>query len=630
MSNRPNRGTGRRGHHRNAAWSPYNFIPLPDTVIPAAELPGHHFYDPDRHTGYFDVQLTTETPLFIRGMLTPQQKLDNKEAKDSPDFFTVDGQTPIIPGSSLRGMLRNIVEIITFSKLHFVSNRQKMFYRAVAADREDPLKTPYADTIGKFGRNIRAGYLQWDGNNWVIQPAARFGRDAYGKVADKPEVVSGVNGLLPFNDPHYKVQWHEVTYKEQRGRVHAVQTPAQDEPPTAVLVCTGNMLETGGADKSPRRKYALVREPDHQQSPLAVPRSVVEDYIDGLSPFQQEPPFDEHRGLLGAGKTRFGTPVFYIEQNGVVMGFGHTPNFRIAPLIWEGTMPRAVNPGDMVPAALKDSNVIDFAEALFGFVNEDNSFSYASRISVTSARLIPGQQDVLHHEALTRTPGSPKPSTFQHYLEQPEGVETPKAELHHFGTRRAKIRGHKLYWRQKVDFERLQAGNSDGSKSKIETTFKPVKTGVTFTFRVYFENLTGEELGALAWALTLGDEPAARHMLGMGKPYGLGVIKLACDLYLSNRTDRYTRLFDSNGWAAGIDSEPVPTASYVEAFKHLVKEHTGLEFSQHPRIVELLTMLQLQAPSRKFTYMSIKNENNDNEFKDRLVLPRPTEVVSER
>src|SRR5262249_4264427 len=159
--------------------------------------------------------------------------------------------------------------------------------------------------------------------------------------------------------------------------------------------------------------------------------------------------------------------------------------------------PRVISPGDMVPDELLNQNVLDITEALFGFVNEDNRASYASRISVTNATLKPGQMNVLHKELLARTPGSPKPSSFQHYLVQPQGMDTPKVELNHFGTQGARIRGHKLYWRQRVDFSSLKARNSDGSKPKIETKFKPVKAGVSFSFRIYFENLTDAELGAL-------------------------------------------------------------------------------------------------------------------------------------
>src|SRR5579872_1356382 len=75
------------------ACAPYNFVPLPEkvvTIVSAAELaackddkarnallddrlPSHDRFYPDRHTGYFDVTLTTKSPVYIRGLLTREQ-----------------------------------------------------------------------------------------------------------------------------------------------------------------------------------------------------------------------------------------------------------------------------------------------------------------------------------------------------------------------------------------------------------------------------------------------------------------------------------------------------------------------------------------------------------------------------
>ncbi|MCS7003457.1 MAG: RAMP superfamily CRISPR-associated protein, partial [Dehalococcoidia bacterium] len=113
------------------ARAPYNFVPLPDRVVSVApsKLPDHDRFHPDRHSGYFDVTLTTETPLYIRGLLKEHEALNPDASRNKPDFFAINGE-PVIPGSSLRGMLRSMVEIITFSKLQPMSDRQLM-YRAV-------------------------------------------------------------------------------------------------------------------------------------------------------------------------------------------------------------------------------------------------------------------------------------------------------------------------------------------------------------------------------------------------------------------------------------------------------------------------------------------------------------------
>ena len=105
------------GAQRTAS-APYNFVPLPEMIIPAVpdarELPDHDNYDRERHSGYFDVTLTTRSPLYIRGPIPakdfPRQEQDSQVKNKSEFFHTSDERTPVIPGSSLRGMLRALLE----------------------------------------------------------------------------------------------------------------------------------------------------------------------------------------------------------------------------------------------------------------------------------------------------------------------------------------------------------------------------------------------------------------------------------------------------------------------------------------------------------------------------------------
>jgi len=229
---------------------------------------------------------------------------------------------------------------------------------------------------------------------------------------------------------------------------------------------------------------------------------------------------------------------------------------------------------------------------------------------------------------LRRRPGSPKPTTFQHYLEQPNWTDvSDKPRLHHYGISDAKIRGHKLYWRQNTDIQSLQNENTDGTKPNVETEFYPLKERTRFQFRVYFENLTEEELGALAWVLTLPSDDELYHAVGMGKPYGLGVVKTFLDrLVVTDRTQRYQSLFAEGGsWANAERDATEQTGAYIEAFKRYLGEY-GIDFDSSERIQQLVSMLKLyDADPELFSYMQIEGPNG-NEYKDRPVLPRPKAV----
>src|SRR5262245_26920058 len=117
-----------------AALAPYNFVPLPEKIVEAQPLPTHDTYHADRHTGAITCTLTTASPLYVRCGLTLEQFRQGLEAKDLPVFFNLgDPNAPVIPGSSLRGMLRALVEIAAYGKMEKVTDRPRYFYRAVAA-----------------------------------------------------------------------------------------------------------------------------------------------------------------------------------------------------------------------------------------------------------------------------------------------------------------------------------------------------------------------------------------------------------------------------------------------------------------------------------------------------------------
>ncbi len=632
---------------RKTAHAPYNFVPLPDRVVAAESIPDHDQYHADRRTGYFGVKLTTETPLYIRGMLTEKEAANKEQHKDKPDFFQLGGK-PIIPGSSLRGMIRNLVEIITFGKMTRVSDKPKIFFRSVAAKSDDPLGEHYKQVTGQLGKNVRAGYLIRKGEEWFIRPASQYAGSYFVKVKDDNSRVNGVNGLIHLSDANYKVQYHNVMYLEARGSkgnyIASVRSPKQGEKRQGVLVCTGNMAESATPDrrgrvKTGRKNFVLVLEADERAKPIQIAPQAVKDYLDGLTSFQTEAPFDRQYGCLIEGR-----PVFYIPplHDGMVYYFGHAPFSRIpAMIIDEDGKKRAVTPHDFIPAEVRDNpDHYDIAEAIFGYVEKgdkkaprgDKTRAHASRVSVTDARPADGQSDFYEAEFIPKILGGPKPTTFQHYLEQPDREKTAKSDLKHYAHNPGdtRIRGHKLYWRQKdIKVNQVEEPSSVSQGDTQHTRMCPVRPGVTFNFRIYFENLSDVELGALAWALTLPGSAEYRHQLGMGKPYGMGVVKLEAALVLINRSGlRYQSLFNGNSWETG--SVAAEVADFIASFEKYVTVALGKpngKFIALDRIKELCVMLTVQLPNPdKFSYMQIEGPN-DNEYKDRPVLPYPSELV---
>jgi CRISPR-associated protein (TIGR03986 family) len=638
----------------NRAHAPYNFVPLPDQVVAAEPVPDQDQYHADRYTGYFDVTLTTEAPLYVRGMLTEQEAKDKDANKNKPEFFQVGGR-PVIPGSSLRGMIRSLVEIITFSKMSRVSDKPKIFFRAVAAKSDDPLGKYYKEVTGQLGSKIRAGFLKKDGSNWLIIPAEQREGKTFAKVRDLdnagrvPANPLNVKNIIHLNDARYVVQYHDVMIDEvvstKAGLRATVRSPRSGEARQGVLVCTGNMSEAGragGRVATGRRNFTVVFGESNDAMPLRISPQAVKDYADGLTPFLREQPFDENWGCLIDGR-----PVFYVppQQGEDVYYFGHAPFSRIPAMLTyidenNQRKRRAVTPRDFIPRGVGDNPThYDMAEAMFGYVDKgdkkatqgEKSRAYASRVSITDARPVEGQRDFYEEEFTPKILGGPKPTTFQHYLEQSANAQ--KADLKHYASasNETKIRGHKLYWRQKG----IRVENVKEDQDKVKqggdtqhTKMKPVKAGVRFAFRVYFENLSKAELGALAWALELPVSAAHRHQLGMGKPYGMGTVKLEPKLVLREDVKaRYQTLFEGENWQIGASEAKAET--FIEAFEQYVMNGLGKKgkLIGERRIKELCVMLTLQDPDPdKFSYMQIEGPNN-NEYKDRPVLPHPSLVA---
>jgi len=106
------------GKENEIATAPYNFVSLPKTVL-ASPMDGNAVTDEERTLNYrthvlakgrlsgrIELTIETKTPVFVgTGVSTA-------EDKDVEQFFSPTG-VPMIPGSSLRGMIKNLFKIVT-------------------------------------------------------------------------------------------------------------------------------------------------------------------------------------------------------------------------------------------------------------------------------------------------------------------------------------------------------------------------------------------------------------------------------------------------------------------------------------------------------------------------------------
>lgn len=716
------------------AIAPYNFVELPNKVVPAqvecnGKLRDNDRYYCDRHTGKIICTLKTESPLYIRCGLTPvdfatfgdtpNEELKLEQRKKKAEFFVHPSNLhPVLPGSSLRGMLRTLVEIISFSKIEKVSDQQKFFFRAVVADKDDPLSKPYKNRL----KNVKAGYLEFEfdkkqkQNKWFVRPAQEIEGQLFMEVMEE-DIQDDLPSLILMKKADYIPQYIQISFEVTAESINVSEDLTRYSQ-QGWLVTSGNMLENMLEKTTERKREELLRKKEGRKYHYIIGKAdrsarqreispdAIRDYRDALTNFQKgkEKPFkdnpknrfDEKMGVLQPN-----IPIFYCEpqnEQQIVTLFGQSPNFRIpySPNN-DGQAASAVN---FIPKAVGESDRIDLADAIFGFVRgkkdktvrdatekvkDKREQSRAGRIFVSDAQYDCDEDGIWLTDG-TITPeilASPKPTTFQHYLVQPEDTKAVKSQLKHYGKpiTETVIRGHKLYWHKgNVNQDRIKA---DATEAEIEekrsqyTDIKPIKSGVSFNFAIHFENLTDVELGALLWILTLaGDDTEKlntidlngkekyRLSLGMGKPLGMGAVAIEYKLILNKRyknepKQRYTQLFDGEEW---VTSDRAATAEeqqrFLTNFENYIVNHISigdcpknfpieenreaLHLKDVPRIKMLLTMLRWDVfpPVTTTRYMEIERDREKdylcqlkegdktvNEYKCRLVLPTPFQVM---
>lgn len=651
-----------------AAKAPYNFVPLPDQIITVdpASLPDQDRYHADRHTGQIACRLTTASPLYVRAALEWDEFVasqNGKEVKNKPEFFyTADRLRPAIPGSSLRGMLRGLVEIASYSKVQDVTDR-RLVYRAVGDTTTHG--NAYRDRLmqddgpGEEGGKryhsytplMRAGYMEKDATGeWGIRPARRINGTTFARISERAIPSSLSRWYDCQNASKIWVQAGPYEYQKVRGGfirikfARIVRAAAQEEKDLvpAVVARSGWMAN--------KRTEAVIFEPDPNAKWIPLSDELIRDYHkhyedintqQSIRGARRSSLLDPAQGVLVDHQ-----PVFYLIEKSEVVAFSHTMMMRL---------PYRKPLNEFIPPELRRESDLDLAEAIFGYTKstgEGKRRAYAGRVFVSDAQLAHDQppSDIWLSTELVKPKilGSPKPTTFQHYLTQqnPNPIELPGKRTAGGGQRsemkltdyasktpdETVLRGTKLYWHKgNASLEQIQEDKTVPEDDKQHTKMQPVKAGVAFEFTIRFENLSDEELGALLWVLDVAQNDAYRLKLGMGKPLGLGAVKIESTLHLADRKDRYAHLLSGSAWADGRPQADVREKA-IGAFESLVVTRLGLKnvktFGDIERIKMLLTMLSWPGPKPEETrYLEIEHKDSQgqkvNEYKGRPVLPNP-------
>lgn len=621
-----------------------------------------------KYSGYFNIELTNKTPLYIGS---------------KNGFFSAAGEV-VVPGSSVRGCLKNIFKIITCSAFRADKDNadvedSKLYFRDMASPFK-PLKKLYLSKMisddARKTLKTKAGLLVKDKKDrYYIIPSeyeAQKGKyfngvkyvneyTGYNKVA----VYVGINPTPRLQKNERKgsacIIWHADYVDVFTGEMQNKKAFYRLKKPdwNNKLTVDAELIETYRADierrfSSENKKKGLYNLLDTDmavsgEKPV-VKKLDVNPYVDIVKipyekltsgKFGNKPIFKNLRCevnedlpeikneeqrlknlkdnvLVPGARINFLenakeyvriVPCFYTVENGRVKAFGTNPYFRI---------PYNKGIADHVPANLK-INKIDFADAVFGYRDK-----WGGRVFFEDLYLKDGVRAVFEKPDKHKILMGPQPTSFQFYLEPKDN----EAATWDDGTN---IRGYKLYWHKKCDWQ--DRGNA--KNSSLQKEIQPLKSGHTFIGRIRFENLCKIELGALCALFTLGAEKNICYKMGMGKPLGMGTVKITGNLFLQG-PDYYTHLFTKQSTFDECD-EPADITGFANAFYEYVKaelENSNvkneykyyLERLQELRYIMSVDKITNYKWSEETKYLDINDREEKQAFSKRAILPEIKEV----
>jgi len=564
-----NQSYGRKGRQESTkpVAVPYNFVSLPKQVIPAEfwksdsskdvkDLYKQHVLTNGKNSGYIDIDILTQTPLFIGGNVV------KKNGEEYQEFFG-GNDNPLIPGSSLKSMIKQVLKIVTASGFKAYNSEsgvgdfedRRLFYREVGKSSSEYRRIMVKDTFGKKRSETKAqaGFLIKTNNHKFYIINAKFDVFEYDEF---PDLESKKNRA--------GVDW-------ETGYVN-IHTGSMSSKKSFVRIFKPNDFSINQVKISD--KIIENYEYDYKYNRVVANKNAIDLLEIGKQCVGKTD--DAAQKFTGRSDVTYVVPCFYIAKDGEVQHFGHGRFYRI---------PYNKSIGDHLPKELESQNgIVDLTESILG-----RSRDWAGRVSFSEAHLCnkPEWCECSKPQPLM----GPKPTSYQFYLQQND------SEQKHWDSPNATIRGYKLYWHQPIDKVKSWKSSSNTNGDKLSKYIQPIDSGTMFKSRIYFDNLSDIELGALLLTLNLdqldavaGDKKSISYKLGKGKSIGLGSVELNSSLHILDREKRYNTLFDNNTWQLG--ESDISKDTFINAFLKYRNASLGGNLSDYKKMLEeLLTMM---------------------------------------
>ena len=564
-------------------YNPYHFVPVEkpatqdvlreDFKHGKPEHVTHERWTKDALSGRLIVRLRTVTPLVLGA---DQRRDGDALAVVAP--YLVAGR-PAVPGSSLRGLIGSTLEAATNAPLRVLEDRRFSFRRKME------------DSLSALGLIVQQGERLWLRPMALPTLESRDGGDTFEAPPKFRKIFPQPQFKIYFGDRQQirteKFPYRTATREEQavpmpvkvigwrgnsvardyslhvKGNRFAVAQLANQNDPTRlgyvrVLGCWGDRERDMPHTKT-HELWAPLPGKDFPTLPIldsAIERfeALADERTEADPRLPFEPKDTRVRGRGENLRLQAGDMVYFdVNDKGEVTEFSFSAIWRGQVETTPGTAATAhkffgglggKDTKELLPMSAARTTV-SLAELMLGFVDskpEDKvvALSLASRIRFYDALPLPGVEGLLEDRVALKILASPKtPSPAMYFKSAGGGASAPVAKRL-LTPARHEPQGRKWYLHGKSEagqkpWETLKPNDNRKQKNLVQ----PIPRDRDFYFHVDFENLSVTELGALLFALE--PDVTFHHKLGMGKPLGLGSIKVdLMGTFLIDRQKRYT------------------------------------------------------------------------------------------
>ena len=544
---------------------PYNFVSLGKKEDVKREK-----RQKGEHSGKIKCTLKNLTPLFIGN------KTDVKEEKTLT--LKVEGtEKYVIPASTLKGEIRNIIEVLTTSCIKNVEE-ERLDHREEAGSRTNVFgiikKFPTTNDDGiiieankvKVNRNkvlfnYEPGFYQITvANNSLVKDYIRKGKltPNYKKGEDDPNAINSID------------EFNEI---QQGGTLNATLWVSSFIPnkkyEKLLIPVISDEKDYENSDEKDYEKHFSFSKADYDDLLYLIKQRKEAE--------EKKPPKDRENFYIDELKEG-DTIIFEVDEKGKIKNF----SFSEIPRLRYKMSPLDLVPKEFHPCTTEN---LCFACRMFGTTGdnsenkskekkEEKTVAMISKVFISDALLVNEKNGNMEDKVTLNPLGEPHPSLASFYLEK--GT---------YDNQTSQIRGRKFYWHHK---DKIKAGTgyrsylesikNQGDNKNVVSTIHFLKPLQSFEFEISFKNLTDEELGILIYSLEL--EKDLLHKFGKAKAFGFGSCEvkiLDCLLESSEKYNSFVKTYEK------IDKE-----KYLK----IVKEKYKLNTTERKEVNELKAILK--------------------------------------